>query len=423
MRQVDVQQDEIPLSDKLKYLGPGLLMAGAAIGVSHLIQSTRAGADYGFSLVILVILVNILKYPFFEYGHRYVAYTGENLLQGYKKLGKRYLYLFIFLNILTAIISIAGVTFVTSALASLLFPDHLDSTELSVIIMAFCAGLIFLGHYRLLDWVMKGIMLVLCTSTLFAFVMVIAKDPTLGRHYVGPSPWTWSAFPFLIALMGWMPAPIELSVWQSLWMQAKNKHVHTTVPWARASFDFNFGYMLTLGLALIFVSLGALVMYGTGKGFSNSGPVFANQLIQMYTSVLGEWAKPVLSIAVLCTMFSTTLTVIDAYPRSLAEGFKIAFTLNIAQRHLQWLWILVGCALALIIIHNFMNHFKQLVDLAASIAFIAAPIFACLNYKLILSEHTPLQAKPSTFMKGLSLLGIGFLSLVALVYIAMLLFF
>ena len=29
----------------LKSIGPGLLFAGAAIGVSHLVQSTRAGAD------------------------------------------------------------------------------------------------------------------------------------------------------------------------------------------------------------------------------------------------------------------------------------------------------------------------------------------------------------------------------------------
>ena len=31
----------------LKKLGPGILFAGAAIGVSHLVQSTKAGADFG----------------------------------------------------------------------------------------------------------------------------------------------------------------------------------------------------------------------------------------------------------------------------------------------------------------------------------------------------------------------------------------
>ena len=49
-------------------LGPGLLFAGAAIGVSHLVQSTRAGAEFGWGLIWALILVNIFKYPFFQYG-------------------------------------------------------------------------------------------------------------------------------------------------------------------------------------------------------------------------------------------------------------------------------------------------------------------------------------------------------------------
>ena len=52
---------------KLKNLGPGLIFAGAAIGVSHLVQSTRAGADFGMGLIWALLLVNIFKYPFFQY--------------------------------------------------------------------------------------------------------------------------------------------------------------------------------------------------------------------------------------------------------------------------------------------------------------------------------------------------------------------
>ena len=48
-----------------KILGPGILFASTAIGVSHLVQSTRAGAKFGFALVIFVLLYNILKFPFF----------------------------------------------------------------------------------------------------------------------------------------------------------------------------------------------------------------------------------------------------------------------------------------------------------------------------------------------------------------------
>lgn len=62
-----------------KALGPGILFASTAIGVSHLVQSTRSGAEFGFSLIWAVILANLFKYPFFEFGSRYTNVTGESL--------------------------------------------------------------------------------------------------------------------------------------------------------------------------------------------------------------------------------------------------------------------------------------------------------------------------------------------------------
>ena len=55
------------LSKIIKISGPGLLFASTAIGVSHLIQSTRAGADFGLMIIGFVVLVSVLKYPFFEF--------------------------------------------------------------------------------------------------------------------------------------------------------------------------------------------------------------------------------------------------------------------------------------------------------------------------------------------------------------------
>ena len=74
----------------IRSLGPGLLWAGAAIGVSHLVQSTRAGAIYGFQLVIIILLINLFKYPFFEFGPRYASATKESLLHGIKDKVKEF---------------------------------------------------------------------------------------------------------------------------------------------------------------------------------------------------------------------------------------------------------------------------------------------------------------------------------------------
>ena len=68
---------------KLKSLGPGLLYAGAAVGVSHLVQSTRAGAQYGYILIIAIILAHILKYPFFVLGPRYAKQHNQSLVNGF----------------------------------------------------------------------------------------------------------------------------------------------------------------------------------------------------------------------------------------------------------------------------------------------------------------------------------------------------
>ena len=94
------------ISQFSKTAGPGILFASAAIGVSHLIQSTRAGADFGLWMLIFVIVVSLLKYPFFEYGSRYANATQTSIIDGYKKLGKPILWMYF-------IITIASMFFIT----------------------------------------------------------------------------------------------------------------------------------------------------------------------------------------------------------------------------------------------------------------------------------------------------------------------
>jgi Mn2+/Fe2+ NRAMP family transporter len=105
----------------LRKLGPGLLFAGAAIGVSHLVQYTRAGADYGWGLLWALLLVNLFKYPFFQYGPRYALATGESLLNGYHRLGKGYLWAYFVLNMATMFTIQTAVTVVTAGIAAELF--------------------------------------------------------------------------------------------------------------------------------------------------------------------------------------------------------------------------------------------------------------------------------------------------------------
>jgi len=105
----------------VKTIGPGFLYAGAAIGASHLILSTHAGASFSFNLIWAILLIILFKYPFFEFSYRYTAATGTSLLDGYKKLGNWAIISFFVLSFFTAIVNFAAVTKVTSDLATYYF--------------------------------------------------------------------------------------------------------------------------------------------------------------------------------------------------------------------------------------------------------------------------------------------------------------
>lgn len=84
---------------KLKAMGPGILMASAAVGGSHIVSSAQAGAIYGWQLLLVVILVNLFKYPFFRFGVQYTLNTEKSLVEGYSYRGKAYLWVFFILNV------------------------------------------------------------------------------------------------------------------------------------------------------------------------------------------------------------------------------------------------------------------------------------------------------------------------------------
>ena len=138
-------------SNPFKLLGPGLLFAGASIGVSHLVMSTRAGADFGFGLLWALFLVHLFKYPFFQYGPRYATATGESLLDGYRKLGKGVLILYFILSFVVMFTIQAAVTIVTAGLAINLFGLTNNPITWSFIISVIGLLILIVGRYNLLD--------------------------------------------------------------------------------------------------------------------------------------------------------------------------------------------------------------------------------------------------------------------------------
>ena len=392
-------------------LGPGLLFAGAAIGVSHLVQSTRAGADFGFGLIWALVLVNLFKYPFFQYGPRYAIATGESLLDGYYKIGKFFLITYFILNILTMFTIQTAVTIVTAGLASSLFGFTDNMVIWSLIITVSCYLILLVGKYNLLDRMIKIIILILAISTIFSTgVASLNTIETYTFEQVFP---TGAGLVFLVAFMGWMPAPLDISIWHSIWAIEKTKTQKITKK--DSLFDFNVGYIATVFLGICFVSLGTLVMYNSGISFSSSGSVFAGQFIELYTSNLGDNLYLIISICAFTTMLSTTITTLDASPRTMSRTTQL-LTKN-SNKNYYFHWISILAIGTMLIFYFLLSEMGTLVEIATVLSFITAPFYAILNYKLVTSKNMPDQHKPSKSLRVLSIAGILFLSLFAFGYI------
>ena len=415
-------RERLTLPGVLASLGPGLIWAAAAVGVSHLVQSTRAGASYGFALVWVVVLANLLKYTFFEYGPRYAAATGESLVDGYRRQGLWAVWIYLVLTVGTMFAVLAAVTLVTGSLATQLFGAALSPLGYSAVLLGVCAALLVPGQYPLLDKLTKAIMVLLVVSTVGAVVAAAVAGGGRPAPPVEVDLWHPVTFPFLIALVGWMPSAVDISVWHSLWTLERAKQTRHRPRMAEALFDFNLGYLATAVLALFFLALGALIFFGSGQEVSDSPVGFPIQLIELYTAALGPWARPVIELAAFTTMFSTTFTVADAFPRALERTSVILAprleALGAGRfRGLYWGWMLVLVAGALLLMSVFQESLTGMVDLATTLSFLTSPILGVLNYRAVTAPHMPAGTTPPPWLRVLTWLGLAFGFLFAGLYL------
>ncbi|MDZ7717857.1 MAG: Nramp family divalent metal transporter [Balneolaceae bacterium] len=337
-------------------LGPGLIMAAAAIGVSHLVQSTRAGAEYGFALVWAVLLANIFKYPFLEFGPRYALATRKNLIRGYAKMSSLALWIFIIFTVSTMFAVHAAVTIVTASLATSLTGIELSVTVWCAIILVLCVIYLFRNTYALLDKAIKVLMVILAISTVIAMILAFVNiGYTPKPKAIAPEIWTVSGVAFLIALMGWMPIPIDAAAWQSIWTLERMKETKYKPQLGEVQFDFNLGYIGTAIIALCFLTLGAMVMYGSGEEYAASAAGFSNQLIELYTSALGDWAFVLIAACAFTTMFSTTLTVTDTYPRVVNEFVSVLKKDDNQSTEIRYRYLLIGVSAGSLLLLIFLG--------------------------------------------------------------------
>jgi Mn2+/Fe2+ NRAMP family transporter len=399
----------------LQSIGPGILYAATAVGASHLVQSTRAGASYGLALVLLILLTYVAKYPAFRFGAQYASATGNSLLHGYRNQGQWAVAIYIIIALGTMFAALPAVTLITAGLAKVAFGLQMSTLTISIIILAVCSSILILGGYHVLDRLVKVLMVILAIATLVATVLVIPKIDWAVSGMIFPRGVVNTDVFFIVALLGMMPSSVDISVWHSLWSVAKAQDSGHRPTQREALIDFHIGYVGAFALAMCFVLLGAGVMHNSGMQFESSAAGFAAQLIDLYKQSLGDWSGTLIGIVAVAVMFSTVLAGLDGYPRAAVSLVKIYTRqespadesrtplINKAVYTTTLILLVLG---SILILYLFVTSLKLVIDIASTILFLFAPVIAWLNHRAMTSPKFPSDARPGRGLLALSAIGV-----------------
>ena len=384
-------------------LGPGLIFAAVAVGTSHVVQSTRAGATYGLSMIFLVVLVCLVKYPTFLFSSRYAAITGHSVIDGYAKRGKWYMYIFLLLILIEITIATSAASLVTSGIIKSVFNLSMQTTVLSMFLVFITIMILIIGKYKALESFCKVLVIGFCITTLITTFIALTGFESTNLEPISELAFDRPTTLFLVSIAGWMPTGILGAVLLSNWVLARKNSI-TDRPFTRkeADFDFHVGYGSAIFLAACFVILGYIVIRGAGDTIANDSAGFSVQIISLFTSTIGSWVFILVAATVIAVMYSTLLALADGFPRlivgvidTLWPDVKSSFKEeNLYIALFAVLFILVGAVYFL-----FMNSFTQFIDLVTAIGFIVTPIIATFNHVIIFSDDIPVDERPSQVLK------------------------
>lgn len=401
---------------RLKSIGPGLLFASSAIGTSHLVLSTNAGATHGMIYFWIIIIALILKYPFYEIGPRYANATGYSLIKGYKDQGTWAVLLFMFVITISMFAVVAAIGAVSAGLLATMFGVKVVSVPiLSGIIIGLSVLLLLFGGYGGLDGLIKIISVVLLVTVFIAFIAVLINGPvTPTADFQSPPILEGAGLALLIGLLGWMPAGMEASTMNSIWNVEKMRTTNYHPKLKETLFDFNLGYIFTLILALMFMTIGAYTVYGTGAVLDGNATQFSNKLLGVFTQNLGNWSYYIFAIAAFGTIYGTLITVLDAFPRCFVRGLRVLkfSTLEKDEEQVVFLenaykWTLITVGVGGFALFYFSAaSMKQILNYVTIISFLLSPIIAFINIRAIQSPSVPVSHRPSALMMRLAYIGL-----------------
>jgi Mn2+/Fe2+ NRAMP family transporter len=310
--------------ERLRYLGPGLILSANIVGSGELIATTALGAKAGFVTLWVIIVSCVIKVALqLEFG-RQAIHCGEttmmslNLLPG-PKLGRANWSIWTWLAILAPkLLQGGGIVGGVAIVLSIAFPGV--GVPLWVVLVALSTSLlVFKGYYRVIEKA-SVIMIVIFVFVTLACVVFLQWTPYAvswanlfdGFRFKLPK----AALGIALAAFGLTGVGGDEIMFYNYWCLEKGyaafagprngtpEWVKRARGWIKVMYlDALLSMVIYTSVTAAFYFLGAAILHGRGgvpEGFE-----MVNALSRMYTETLGPWAKGIFLLGAFVILYST----------------------------------------------------------------------------------------------------------------------
>ncbi len=371
------------------------MLAAAAVGVSHLVQSTRAGADFGLSFVWLVVLISILKYPAFRFAVDYASLTNHSLVYAYSKMGRLPMYWLLVGFVVDMFIATAAVSLVTAGLLISVFDLPFSGPHVAIVVAVLSALVLLNGKYARAERLVKVLVFSFSVLAVIAMLLALPRLGSEGRELFAALTPSRSLAVFVIAIAGWMPMPMTGSIFISMWAREKKAAGGDAITHRSAVNDLRFGWVLTMVLAVSFMIMGTAILFQADRAVPASAGAFATELLAIFTAIIGNWSYPVIALAAVAVMWSTVLALMDILPRVTSRLVDCLRGYAEEPRTPYGAMLAVQVSGVTLIMLMLLGSFNTFIDFATSAGFITAPAIAYYNYRALMQARETTGYQPS----------------------------
>lgn len=390
-----IKKAPVNLREKLKFIGPGVVLAALAIGSGELILTPRSAAQYGFALLWVTVLTIVYKAAFSESLARLTIASGDDVFRAFDWLpGPRHWAQYIIILVFSLdMIGYGGIALACGSALSGLFPG-LDIRIIAICAVILVPILLYSGSYPFFE----KVVVVMCAILLVGLLYTLFQIPLPGKQITqGLAPKIpQGSIATIMGLMGWIGAGTTTLLYSS-WINEKIGKAKNEKEYRRwlstMRIDCIASYTLMIGISFAFLSLGVATLHT--QGIVPEKQQIMSTLSGMLDSI--PRGRETFLVVAFFALFSTVVSCMDGKSRAIASmltGFSPWFSNKLKSYR-----IVMGAYLAVMAVTILLGD-NQPAIVINTIAAMNAVVFGLLGFVLLyLDRKLPVYARGNLVLR------------------------